>query len=122
MDNEMHSNPGKNDDILGASPVKVTAKGSISPVSRHSSAEERRVASNSHDREYLNMLNNREGFGVSPQGTSAKGRSVSKEQRAESTGLVNQQLSPSRQAAHKQVGGRILQENEAKLVQVLEEN
>jgi len=31
-------------------------------------------------------------------------------------------LSPERQAAHKQIGGRIIQENEAKLAQALEEN
>ena len=37
-------------------------------------------------------------------------------------GLFNQSLSPTLQAAHKQVGGRILQENEVKLAQVLDEN
>ena len=39
-----------------------------------------------------------------------------------SIGLVEQKLSPERQAIHKQIGGRIIQEQEVKYAHVLEEN
>ena len=73
------------------------------------------------------MLDNKDGFGGSPAANSSpKGRSLSKQKRSleggSQMGLLNQSLSPTRQAAHKQVGGRILQENEVKLAQVLDEN
>lgn len=42
--------------------------------------------------------------------------------KSEPKSLIEKGISPQRMAAHKQVGGRILQENEVKLAQVLEEN
>ena len=43
-------------------------------------------------------------------------------EKSESKNIIERSISPQRMAAHKQVGGRILQENEIKLAQVLEEN
>ena len=55
------------------------------------------------DRQYWDMLEGREGFGISPS-------------RAESpTKTAHQGLSPQRIAQHKAIGGRIVQENEIKL-------
>ena len=70
------------------------------------------------DRQYLNMLDNREGFGISPSHGSPT-KSLAKKTSME---LVNRNLSPTRQAVHKQIGGRIIQENEVKLAQTLDEN
>ena len=70
------------------------------------------------DRQYLNMLDNREGFGISPSHGSPT-KSIVKKTSME---LVNRNLSPTRQAMHKQIGGRIIQENEVKLAQTLDEN
>ena len=39
-----------------------------------------------------------------------------------SMNLVTENLSPTRLAIHKQIGGRIIQENEIKLAHTLEEN
>ena len=39
-----------------------------------------------------------------------------------SMSLVTQNITPQRQAIHKKIGGRIIQENEIKLAHTLEEN
>ena len=64
------------------------------------------------------MLNNKDGFGISPTQTSPT-KSLAARTSME---LVNRNISPDRQAVHKQIGGRIIQENEVKLAHTLEEN
>ena len=49
------------------------------------------------DRQYLNMLDNNDGFGISPSHGSPT-KSMAKRTSME---LVNQNLSPTRQAVHK---------------------
>ena len=70
------------------------------------------------DKQYLNMLNNKEGFGISPTQTSPTKSLAARTSMA----LVNEHISPTRQAMHKQIGGRIVQENEVKLANTLEAN
>ena len=70
------------------------------------------------DKQYLNMLNNKEGFGISPTQTSPTKSLAARTSMA----LVNEHISPNRQAQHKQIGGRIVQENEVKLANTLEAN
>ena len=78
----------------------------------------KQVSMTDMDRQYLNMLDNREGFGICPSHDSPT-KSIVKKTSME---LVNRNLSPTRQAMHKQIGGRIIQENEVKLAQTLDEN
>ena len=71
------------------------------------------------DKQYLDMLNGKDGFGISPSQSSPTRTLV---QRTSTMKLVNENLSPTRQAIHKQIGGRIIQENEIKLAHALDEN
>lgn len=59
---------------------------------------------NDMDRQYLAMLDNKDGFGISPSHGSPT-KSLVKRTSME---LVNRNLSPTRQAVHKQIGGRII--------------
>ena len=52
----------------------------------------------------------------------SKSRSVSPEKFLETNELFQKNVSPERQAMYKQIGGRIIVENEVKLTQVLQEN
>ena len=65
------------------------------------------------------MLDSGEGFGLTPGHASPT--KILREQTA-SMNLVTENLSPTRLAIHKQIGGRIIQENEIKLAHTLEEN
>ena len=78
---------------------------------------------------YLNKLDAAEAGGAVATiavDVSPKKKSNLKEPRSaeksEPKNIIERSISPQRMAAHKQVGGRILQENEIKLAQVLEEN
>ena len=67
----------------------------------------------------MDMINGRDGFGISPSKGGSPIKTMAKHQGMH---LVNQNLSPERQAVHKQIGGRIIQENELKLARTLDEN
>ena len=56
------------------------------------------------DKQYLDMLQSREGFGMSPSQGSPTRALVERT----SMKLVNENLSPTRKAIHKQIGGRII--------------
>ena len=71
------------------------------------------------DKQFLDVLNSSEGFGLVP-GHQSPTKTL-RDQTA-SMNLVNENLSPTRLAIHKQIGGRIIQENEIKLAHTLEEN
>ena len=60
-----------------------------------------------------------EGYGATPWRNSPTKRLARK---TISLGLVSENLGGDRQAIHKQIGGRIVQENEVKLAHTLEEN
>lgn len=65
------------------------------------------------------MGSEQEGYGATPWQNSPTKRLARK---TISLGLVSENLGGDRQAIHKQIGGRIVQENEVKLAHTLEEN
>ena len=73
------------------------------------------------DKQFLDVLNSSEGFGLTP-GHQYQSPTKTLHDKTAGMSLVNENLSPTRLAIHKQIGGRIIQENEIKLAHTLEEN
>ena len=101
-----------NDELRVRSNSNETVERAVSHGKRNMSARSTDSRNNDLDRQYLNMLGNKDGFGISPTRESPT-------KQTEKTMLRTSQ-SPERKSIHG--GDKLVQQNELKLVQAIEEN
>ena len=90
-----------------------TVERAVSHGKRNMSARSKDSRNNDLDRQYLNMLGNKDGFGISPTRESPT-------KQTEKTMPLRTSQSPERKSIHG--GDKLVQQNELKLVQAIEEN